>query len=162
MGCQKKRINLLNSTKLVLGLSDIPYARNQRKWRNSAKKKLFKKLFYTRNVGYQKNELRKSYIRMNSEKVILAVSDILYGRKRQKTAKLGEKCKDDVMTPVYIASMTPLKTHDCKTYNFLNEENFGCWTSEFRLALCVLGRRPRHGTRDYSWCKEYWRSITHY
>ena len=40
------------------------------------------------NVGYQK----KGIDPLNSEKVILAVSDVLYGRKRQKPAKLGEKC----------------------------------------------------------------------
>ena len=37
MGYQKKHIDLLNSTKLILGLSDVPYAQNQRKWRKTAK-----------------------------------------------------------------------------------------------------------------------------
>ena len=48
------------------------------------KNKLFWKLFYTRNVGYQKKRIDP----LNAEKVILAVSDVLYG---QKKAKSGEK-----------------------------------------------------------------------
>ena len=54
------------------------------------------------------------------------------GKKRQNRAKNAR------MTPVYIASMTPLKTHDCKTWNFLNEENFGCWTSDLPF-VCLGG-----------------------
>ena len=49
------------------------------------KNKLFWKLFYTRNVGYQKKRIDP----LNSEKFILAVSDVLYGQKRRKRAKNG-------------------------------------------------------------------------
>ena len=45
------------------------------------------KLFYTRNVGYQK----KGIDPLNSDKVILAVSDVLYEREREKNAKIGRK-----------------------------------------------------------------------
>ena len=49
------------------------------------KNKLFWKLFYTRNVGYQKKRIDP----LNSEKVILAVSDVLHGQKRQNRAENG-------------------------------------------------------------------------
>ena len=42
-------------------------------------------MFYTRNVGYQKKRIDP----LNSDKVILAVSDVLYGQKRQNRAKNG-------------------------------------------------------------------------
>ena len=51
------------------------------------KKQTFLKLFYTRNVGYQK----KGIDPLNSDKVILAVSDVLYEREQKKNAKSGEK-----------------------------------------------------------------------
>ena len=88
MGYQKKDIDLLNSTKLILGLSDVPYAL---KWRKTAKN-------CSRNVGYQK----KGIDPLNSEKVILAVSDILYG---QNGEKQQNRAKNARMTPV----MTPSK-----------------------------------------------------
>ena len=90
-------------------------------------------MFYTRNVGYQK----KGIDPLNSKKVIPIVSDVLYGRKRQKKpAKSGEKCKD--VASLHSLHDPQVKIHDCETWNFLNEENFGCWTSDL-LIVCLGG-----------------------
>ena len=106
------------------------------------------KLFYsyTRNVGYQK----KGIDPLNSEKVILAVSDILYG---QNGEKQQNRAKNARMTPV----MTPSKLMTVKHGISYVKKTLVAG----HQALRVLRRRLRHETR-YSWCKEYWRSITHY
>ena len=105
-----------------------------------------KLLNYTRNVGYQK----KGIDPLNSEKVILAVSDILYG---QNGEKQQNRAKNARMTPV----MTPSKLMTVKHGISYVKKTLVAG----HQALRVLWRRLRHKTR-YSWCKEYWRSITHY
>jgi len=42
------------------------------------------------------------------------------------------------MTPVYLASMKKLQTHDTETWTYLDEGNFGCWTSDIPF-VCLGG-----------------------
>ena len=63
-----------------MGLSDVPVcAESAKKAKLGAKTNFFGKLFYTRDLGYQKKRIDS----LSSEKVILAVPDVLLRKDHQ-------------------------------------------------------------------------------
>ena len=75
------------------------------------------------------------------------------------------------MTPVYLASMKKLQTHDTETWTYLDEGNFGCWTSDIPF-VCLGGDHameqgirgfkttggPSHMTSDHDAMNVYFKS----